>query len=339
MTKGKKLTTAGEIVLKVLSDFPKHPTKSLAEKIYNENPLVFKDAESARSAIRYHRGESGERFRKYSKNFKENGKSEKIIVTTKIPKSWSKEKKVFKIPSGYKKIGFVSDFQAPFHDEKAIEIAVNHLLDKKIDCLFINGDFLDFYGLSNFEKDPRKRDFKGEREDCIELLRWLRSKFKCPIYYNLDANHEYRYERYMMTKAPAIYATDMFHIEDLFMLHDIGIIPIRGYDHILIGKLPVVHGHTIFRGQTSPVSPARTIYMKLKTTAIASHVHKVSQYTCVNLYGEVMSFWTTGCFMNLNVDYNQHGNDYTHGFAIIDILDSKGSFRVNNHMIINNVVH
>jgi len=334
-----KLSVKGEIITSVLKQFPKHPTKSLAEKVYNENPLMFKDVESTRALIRHHRGEYGSVSRKSSTFYKENGKPDKIVANVEMPKSWSKDKLVFKIPSGYKKIGFVSDFQAPFHDEQAIETAVKYLLSQKIDCLFINGDFLDFYGLSNFEKDPRKRDFKGEREDCIQLLRWLKSKFKCPIYYNLDANHEYRYERYMMTKAPAIYCTDMFHIEDLFMLHDIGIIPVRGYDHIMIGKLPVVHGHTIFRGQTSPVSPARTIYMKLKTTAIASHVHKVSQYTCVNLYGEVMSFWTTGCFMNLNVDYNQHGNDYTHGFAIIDILDESGSFRVKNHMIINNVVH
>lgn len=335
----KRLSKKGEVSLKVLADFPNHPTKTLADKIYNENPLLFKDAEDARCSIRYHRGESGDKLRSASTNYKEKGKAEKISTMIELPKTWSKEKKVFKIPLGYKNIGFISDVQAPFHDEKALEVGINHLIEKKIDCLFINGDFLDFYGLSNFEKDPRKRDFKGERDDCIQLLRWLRSKFKCPIYYNLDANHEYRYERYMMIKAPAIYATDMFNIEDLFMLHDIGIIPIKGYDHVMIGKLPVVHGHTVFKGQTSPVCPARTIYMKLKTTAIASHIHKVSQYTCVNLYGEVMSFWTTGCFMNLNVDYNQHGNDYTHGFAIIDILDETGSFRVNNHMIINNVVH
>lgn len=331
-----KPTLKNEIAKELCEKFPKSGTRTLARILYNENKVVFKDYEDARAAIRYVRGEHGKLSRKHSKAFKEMGKTKEYH----IPETWAKPKKVFKIPSGYKNIGLISDIQCPFHDAGAIEICVKYLQDRKIDCLLINGDFLDAYHLSDFQKDPRLRNFKQEREDGIELLNWFKSQFKkIPIYYHLDANHEERYERYMRIKSPELFSTDLFHIEDLFMLHDIGIIPIRGYDHIKVGNLPILHGHTLFRGQQSPVSPARTIFMKLKQTALASHVHKVSQYTCVNLDGEVMGFWTTGCLMNLNVEYNQHGNDYVHGFAIIKILNDKGDFMVENKMIINRNVH
>jgi hypothetical protein len=234
-------------------------------------------------------------------------------------------------------VGIISDVQVPYHDEQAIEITVNYLQSVNIDCLLINGDFVDFYNLSSFCRDPRRRDFKAEREDAIQLLTWLKSKFpKIPIYYNLAANHEYRMERYMMIKAPELFSTNLFHIEDLLMLHDIGIIPLRGYDHIKIGKLSVIHGDTIFKSWGS-VNPAKTVFDKLKQTALVSHCHKKAEYTWTNLAGEVHSTWTTGCLMNLNVEYNPHSNNYVHGFAVVEVFKD-GMFAVENKMIVNGKV-
>jgi hypothetical protein len=39
--------------------------------------------------------------------------------------------------------------------------------------------------------------------------------------------------------------------------------------------------------------------------------------------------------MNIDsVSYNPHGNNYVHGFAIVNILDSDGNFSVENKLII-----
>ena len=126
----------------------------------------------------------------------------------------------------------------------------------------------------------------------------------------------------------------------LMMLHDIGIIPLRGYSHIMAGKLAILHGHTIFRGQVSPVSPARTVQMKLNQSALVAHVHKKSQYTWTTLDGDSHSTWTTGCLAKIGtaVDYNPHGNNYVHGFAWVEILDDKGMYAVENKMIVNGKV-
>lgn len=330
---GKNLTPKGEKAIELIDEFPHTGTRTLARILYKKHPTLYLDYEDARMSIRVHRGEAGTYSRKHINNFREKGNAKNEI---RLPDSWAKKKEFFKIPSGYKKIGLIADVQSPFHDTEALQVVVKYLKDYGIDCLLMNGDIIDFYGLSSFEKDPTKRNFSQERADNIELLDWIKDQFKdIPVYYNLDANHENRYERYMQKKAPEIFSTESFMIEDLLMLNDIGIIPVRGYDHIMAGKLPVIHGHTVFRGRISPVSPARTIYMKLKQTAAAAHCHKKSEYTWTNLKGETHCTWTTGCLMNLNVEYNPHGNDYVHGFAHIDIISSDGDFQFHNKMIVN----
>lgn len=328
-----KITVTGKIAIEALKQFPNAPTMTLAKKIYKENPSVYTSVEHARSALRMYCGELGKKH-KHIDIFK--GKREKVSM----PESWAKPMDIFTIPKGYKKIGVISDAQAPFHDEKAIQITLNYLNKVGIDCLVMNGDMIDMYQLSGFQKDPRKRNFAQERETCIQLLQYIRQSVKCPIYYSLDANHEQRYERYMMIKAPEFFSTDLFHIEDLMMLHDIGMIPLRGYSHIMAGKLAILHGHTIFRGAVSPVSPARTVQMKLNQSALVSHVHKKSQYTWTTLDGDNHSTWTTGCLCKIGtaVDYAPHGSNYVHGFAYVEILDKDGMYAVENKMIVNGKV-
>lgn len=658
------LSVKGVKAIELLNKFPTASTLTLARILYKQFPQVYLDVEDARVSLRRHRGEFGENHRKHSKHLRTIEKTKYDVV---LPESWSKKKEYFKIPIHYKKVGLIADVQCPYHDTEALQSTVKYLKEQNIDCLLMNGDIVDFYGLSSFEKDPTRRDFAQERIVAIDLLTWIKEQFKdIPVYYNLDANHECfdkdtlvltnegwksytdinmdtifatyskekdcieyqkpidiikynyegelnriksrnvdllitdnhrlylkrgipsnkygsfdtiefskclnssrvtfvasssenneenleysddeirlcawilsdgsisthnnytryfiyqsekklnivtcildrlnikysiserkppteicgkilksvqrqfaisilsesygickrlvtdknvlplflnkisdrqfdifinsfidadgsrhksapetslmiykskdileqlqticfkhgyrtsisfyggkhyrlnltknkytqfcnfkehisresyfgdvwcvtvpndtvivkrndkisitgncRYEKLMQKKAPELLGTEMFMVEDLLSLHDIGIIPLRGYDHIRIGKLPIVHGHTIFRGITSPVSPARTVFMKMKHTCVASHCHKVSQYTWVDMKGETNCTWTTGCLMNLNVEYNPHGNDYVHGFAIVSV-DKNGNFVFENKMIVNgNVV-
>lgn len=330
-----KISIKGERAVELIKQFPKTGTLTLARILFKKYPLMYVDVEDARSTLRSHRNEGGHHRTTMSKEIQKNGNPKHDVE---LPESWAKKKEFFKIPSHYSRIGLISDIQCPFHDVAALQKAVSYLREYRIDCLLLNGDVLDFYGLSSFEKDPTKRNFAQERVDCIEMLGWMKQELPdIPIYYNLDANHENRYERYMQKKAPEIFSTELFMVEDLLMLHEIGIIPIRGYDHIRIGRLPIVHGHTLFKGTVSPVSPARTVFMKMKHTCVASHCHKVSQYTWIDMKGEVHSTWTTGCLMNLNVEYNPHGNDYVHGFAIINV-SKNGNFVFQNKMIVNDEV-
>jgi len=329
--------TKADLAREWRTKFPDMPTLGLAKLMYKKNKSSFTDIEDARGRLRYIEGKMGGKMKK------ELGKKAGVFVKDearllnpyKLPESWSKERQQFKLPLACNKIGFISDLQVPFHDVVAIETACKWLRTKDINTLFINGDLADFYQLSSFIKDARKRNFKAELEDIKEVLKWLRAEFPlCTIYYNLDANHEYRYERWMMQKAPELLDISNFCLEDVLGLSELKIKPIKGYDHVMIGKLPVVHGDTIFRGFGSPVSKARTVWLKAKHSCIASHVHQTDEYNTKDIHGKVFTTWTTGCLMSLNVEYNPHGNEYNHGCAYIEV-EPNGDFHVENKRIYN----
>lgn len=329
----KKRQNPGEIVISYLSEYPDwFPISALGRIIHKENAHTFDDAEQARALVKYYKGKSGERSRKQItfRQFmeKENRSSNKFG----IPETWAKEKTVKELPAASKRVGFIADLQAPFHDPQAIDICFNYLHKVGIDCLFINGDTVDFYGISEYERDPRMIDFQGEYDSIIELLCYIKQSFKnIPIYYNLDANHEFRYERYMRKKAPELLGLKLFELQDLLMLDDIGIHYFKDVDHIKIGKLPSIHGDTTFK-RGSGVSPARTLWLRTKVSCIASHVHRSSEYTDKDFYGDMTTCWTTGMLMHPNVEYCKHVDQYNQGFAVIE-KDMSGDYEVHNKRI------
>lgn len=329
--------TKADIAREYREKYPTEPSLTLAKRIYKKHPEAFKDVEEVRSKLRYIEGKMGA-----TKAKKDSDKFHKVeprpLNPHKLPESDSKERKVFKLPTLCNKIGFLSDFQVPFHDNIAIQTACDYLKSKEVNTIFLNGDIADFYQISSFVRDPRKRSFKNEIEDVKQVLQWLRGEFPlATIYYNLEANHERRFERYMMQKAPELLDIDNFSLEDILCLSSYGIKPLKGYDHIMIGKLPVVHGDTVFRGFGSPVSKARTVWLKTKHSCIASHVHQTDEFNTKDIHGKLFTTWTTGCLMSLNVEYNPHGNEYNHGFCYIE-TEKNGNYRVENKRILNGVV-
>jgi hypothetical protein len=334
-----KRTMTGQIVLDYLAKYPQWmPSHTLASLIYKENKNHFESIESIRTVIRYYRGKIGDKKRKSLSNKEFQDEFTRHSSNFVQPPTWVEEKVVFTLPIGIKKMGFISDLQVPFHDPKAIDITFDYLTKEGIDTLFINGDLVDFYQLSDFQKDPRVRKFDEEHEAIIEMLAYIRKSFpNITIYYNLDANHEFRYERYMRTKAPELLSLQLFEIEDILQLNTFNIKPLKNLDHVKFGHLPIIHGDTTFR-RGSGVSPAKTLYDRVKQSAIASHVHRTSEYTTKNQFdGEIFTCWTTGHLMHPNVEYCKHVDQYNQGFAILE-KDKSGEFRVHNKRIIKNKV-
>ncbi len=331
--KGGGETIQGKIIKDYLSRYPEwFPTGSLARIIAKENPHTFDTTEDARNSLKYYKGKSGVNHRKSlaDKTFVEH--TIKKSVSFAQPPTWVKEKEIYKIPVGCKTAGFISDLQVPFHDPKAIDLAFDYLHKSSVDHIIINGDLVDFYGISSFEKDPRQRKFKDEYDAIMAELLYIKQAFpNIPIYYNLDANHEFRYERYMRTKAPELLGLELFEIEDLLMLDQFGIKYIKNHDHMMFGKLPIIHGDTVF-SRGSGVSPARMLWMRTKVNMIASHVHRTSEYTDKNFHGEMSTCWTVGHLMHPNVEYCKHVDQYNQGFAILR-KDSSGDFEVENKRI------
>ena len=309
----------------------KMPTNTLAKVMYKECKSAFKDVEDARYSLRSIEGKTGKRKGVISV---EAPKESRVLNPYKLPDSWGEDKQVFKLPIACNRVGFFGDTQIPFHDNKAIQCLVDWYKEQKVNTLFINGDLTDFYGISFYQKDPRKRKFTEEIDDVRQFLGWLRAEFPdATIYYNMNANHELRWEKWLMMKATEVFGMPEFELETILRLNEYKIIPLKNYDHCLIGKLPAFHGHTIFGRFGNSVSKAKTVFDKLKHSAIVSHVHITDEFnTKDQVTGKMFTCWTVGCLMHLNIEYNPHGNQYNHGGALI-ITDNEGNYSVTNKRI------
>lgn len=291
---------------------------------------MFTNYEATRSMVQRMRGEH-----------KANGKYEKNPAPRTeftrqnpfgLPESHAEKPSVFTLPVACDNVLVISDLHIPYHDIEAVTCALDYGKREKVNCIVINGDLIDFHQMSRFVKDPRKRSAVQEIEASIEFLRVLRKQFKhVPIYW-LFGNHDIRYEIWMKSVAPLLFMDDYYRLEDRMGLATLRVTPLVHTTIIKAGLLNIMHGHTIFRGASSPVSPARTIFMKCSESTMCGHTHKISENTTTKLDGSMVTCWSTGSLCELNPEYSPHANNYAHGFAHVRIKRN-GYFNVQNYRI------
>ena len=251
-----------------------------------------------------------------------------------LPNSLETHYEAYKLPKECNDILFINDIHLPYHSITALNVALKYGFEKKVNTVFINGDLIDFYAVSRFQKDPRKRNLGNEIKTTRDFLAVLRKIFpKAKIFFKLG-NHDVRWEHYLIEKAPELLGLDEFNLESILKLadHDITMIPDKQIVHI--GKLTALHGHELGTSIMSPVNIARGLYLKAKDNAICGHHHQTSEHTEPNINGKVVTCWSVACLSELHPDYAPI-NKYTHGFAHVKVVDEEGNFEVTNMRIIN----
>ena len=305
----------------------------LAKLMYAENVKVFKDLENARSTIRYVTGSKGAHNRE---------SLPKSDVSKNEQFSWNK------IPEGEKQLDWdnpvlvegrkvlvLSDIHVPFHDKDALIQALEYGKKEGVDTLYLNGDLMDAYQISNFLRDPRMKDFQHELKLTRELLKLFREFFgdEVNIYYKIG-NHDFRYDLYMRSKAPELYGIMEFRLENILKLDELNIHLVRNKEWAKMGDLIVAHGHEAGRGFTNPVSASRGIFLKSVQTILIGHYHQPSSYTNNTWDGSPITTWSTGCLCDLHPEYAPK-NNWSHGFCIVERVGAEGAFVVENKRIWN----
>jgi predicted phosphodiesterase len=304
------------------------PTKQLARIMYEENKSAFTNVENARTSLRYIEGKQGNGQKNKSIKSSEFYKEEhRPMNPWKLPES--EESKYLPFVIKAKRLAVLSDIHVPYHSIEALTAAFDMISKEKPDAILLNGDTIDFYGLSRFMKDPRKRSVAHELQACNELLEVLQ-QFNSKIYYKLG-NHDERYEHYLMHKAPELLGIPEFKFENLLKAKDRGMEVIGEKRIIKANKLNIIHGHE-YPSVFSPVNIARGLYMKGKVSAMQGHNHQTSEHTETDMNGEIVTTWSLGCLCELNPAYMPL-NRWSHGFAIVDLNDNGKDFHVRNYRI------
>lgn len=317
----------------VIEQFPDLPNRTLARKLVAEHPTVFLAEEPARTLVRDIRGAKGMRDRHNS------------VPHLKKPLGWQqnvmpkaiKEDRPDLVIKGAHRTLIMSDIHIPYHDEVALNAAIEYGRKNKPDIIILNGDIGDFYAVSRHDKDPR-RCLADELDAVRQFLFWLRKQFpKARIIFK-TGNHEQRLERFLMKNAPVLLGTSDFEIPTLLRFDELGIEAVGSLNLIRLGKLCIYHGHELPQGMSSPVNPARGMWMRVQETLLCGHWHRVSEHVeKLGISGKTVSCWSTGCLCDMRPTYSII-NRWSHGFAFVT-TNKSGEFEVQNKRIIKGQVY
>lgn len=304
------------------------PTLTLARIMYAENKEAFNNVEDARHWLRYIEGKTGK------KKIQDLGKKTEFLMSEARPKNpWKLPESEETIYDPYiikgKKVAVLSDIHVPYHSISALTCAFDMIAKEKPDVILLNGDTIDFYQLSRFMKDTRKRSVAHELKAVNDLLDVL-DQFGAKIIYKLG-NHDERWQIYMNQKAPELLGIQAFELSELLKANERGMVVVGEKRIIKANKLNIIHGHE-YPSVFSPVNIARGLYMKGKVSAMQGHNHQVSEHTETDMNGEITTTWSLGCLCELNPAYMPL-NRWSQGMAMVDLSDNGKDFEVRNYRI------
>ena len=303
-------------------------TSSLARLMLKDNPLLFKDFEDARYVLRYIEGKVGSKKAQYVINSTHYMAEPRNSNPYQLPPS--DEIPYITHDLVAKRVLVLSDIHIPYHSVEALTATFDFAKKEKPDCILLNGDTLDFFQLSKFVRDPKKRSFADELQMFKDFFLVLQKTFPQARIVFKTGNHEMRYESFLYTRGRELVGVDEFVLENIVKARALGVEFITDKRIINYHGLNIIHGHEFAGGFFSPVSPARGLFLRGKTSAIQGHLHQSSEHTEPDMNGKITTTWSTGCLCELRPQYMPI-NKWNHGFAIVDATGD--GFEVRNKRI------
>ena len=301
------------------------PTSKLARLLYKDNPLLFNSIDDARDTLRAiegkHKGGNQKR-ESYTKVV-----PDRPMNPYKLPESDARDFVPYEIEST--RLLILSDVHLPYQDNAAITAIFDAVKPGDIDGVLLNGDLLDFYGLSRFIRDPKKRSISGELQALAQFYSVLRVNYPVKIFYKFG-NHEERYDHFLWSKAAEIADVDEFNLEEVIKRRMPGVEVIKDKRIINFGSLNIIHGHEYASGIFQSVNVARGLFLKSKVSSLQGHAHQVSEHTETDMNGKITTTWSVGCLCDMHPDYAKL-NKWSQGFAVAE--REGDDFQVKNYRI------
>jgi predicted phosphodiesterase len=323
----KKNTKADLIIEAIEFVEGKGGKRTAGRYLHQKYPLQFPNIESGRKAVAYYCGAGGEHNRKMLIN------KEYMYKLSDLPKSQAENWTPYILDhKKHQDVLILSDIHFPYHTEAALDAAINEGIKNKCKLVILNGDTLDMFQMSVYDKRPDKPAISLEFEMARNFIELMRKTFKNILF--KVGNHEERWEKFLM-RNPAIFSVPEFQLQTVLQLKDEEYVTDKRV--IKAGKLNILHGHEFGGFMSNPVSFARTISLKTGESTIAGHCHQTSEQPFTRLSGDMITCWSQGSLSELHPQYRPI-NQWNHGFSMIHI-EKDGVFHVSNKRIKNGKIY
>lgn len=304
-------TVSGQVAQEYAEKYPTLSTKKLAELLVLKEPLIFPVFERARSAVRFIRGLHPGGSNKYVL-------ADRLVKKREVPPAVPSRHTTAQLPDDVKRYVVLSDIHVPFHDRKAVKVAIAKAKAMECDGVLLLGDIADCYSMSHFLRDPRLRKPSKEVQAIRMLLGAIKDELNPKRFIWKAGNHEDRLITYMIQHAPDFFdmAPELCSWRTIIGLEQMGIDYMDSHEFLRHGRLNIVHGHEWRGGLISPVNPARGAYLKTHECTLLGHAHQTSGHTESTMRGAAVSCWSIGCLCDLHPEYSKV-NKWNHGFAVL----------------------
>lgn len=219
----------------------------------------------------------------------------------------------------------ISDVHIPYQDNRAVNIMMKYAANYKPDRIYINGDLIDFYSISDFDKCPdRNKGIPQEIDEAKAFLNKLREQHKKAEIYFLEGNHENRLQKYVW-RHPELNGLGALDIKNMLNLDRVGIKLVRtdrdywGKEsgHIKSGDLIIMHGDSRINGCKGGQYAAKNTSVNISSSVAMGHTHRLSEYNTSNNYIDIKGI-ETGCLCQIPKMAN-----WQNGFVTYETLKGK----------------
>lgn len=217
-----------------------------------------------------------------------------------------------KPPEALRRAVILPDLQVPFHDEKALQVALEVVRDTKPDKVIFLGDLLD---LSAWSKYLQRPEWASATQPAIDqahqILATVRKMCPSADIVVLEGNHEARMEKKALANAQAAYGLrradqpegwPVLSVPYLTAMDTLDVEYVAGYPanrYWINERLQARHGAIV----RSRASTARAVSDDERTSTIFGHVHRIeTQYRTKQTYsgGSTNFAHTPGCLSRID---------------------------------------
>jgi hypothetical protein len=195
---------------------------------------------------------------------------------------------------------------------------------------FIGGDVQDMYDISDFDRNPTRRDdLNSECAQARGLLDDHKSRAPDMKQYWEDGNHEDRLRRYLWRHAGALHGLRNEHTG----LPIMGIPSLLGLPERAIEYYPFpsridYRGFVITHGPKkggSAKTCAKWMSEYIRSSGVCFHYHRCQDYGWAGDEGQPQAFYVLGCTCTLDPDWLPYP-DWQQGFGYSRIINGKVHF-------------
>ncbi len=216
----------------------------------------------------------------------------------------------------------LSDMHVPYHDQACESLVLRFLQEFAPTTLIIDGDVIDFYALSTFDREPSRRfdlakDIQTTQNYMAELKKAVPATCKTVL---IGGNHEDRLRKYLWSRAPELTGVVGTDIPDLLKLTKNNWQYVSYYNapesnagvpgYNLSNVLLVTHGICISKYSAYT---ARAHFDRFHTSGISAHSHRLGTYY-FRAYGGSWIWLENGALCTLEPPYSPSPN-WEQGFS------------------------